>query len=145
MQLTLIEATGKKTAFLHHLVDRLSLSEVEIIHARAEEVGSDLRYRESYDWVLARAVARMPVLAEYTLPLARLGGRVVALKGEGAHAEVNAAQNAIRLLGGRLAKVEPVELPHVRETHHLVVIEKRAATPDKYPRRPGMPAKRPLL
>jgi len=84
------------------------------------------------------------VLAEYLLPLCRVGGRCVALKGEHAAAEVQSAQDALRILGGRLARIISVELPQVVETHHLVVIEKIAATPPQYPRRPGIPSKRPL-
>jgi 16S rRNA (guanine527-N7)-methyltransferase len=86
----------------------------------------------------------MPVLAEYLLPLCKMGGRCIALKGENAIAETQQAENALRLLGGRIEKVVPVELPQVAETHYLVTVEKIAATPPKYPRRPGIPSKRPL-
>ncbi len=144
IDLTLLEATHKKTEFLSHLVKRLNLNNVRILTARAEDAGQDATTRERYDVVLARAVAQMPVLAEYLLPLCKVGGRCVALKGESAVAETQQAEQAVRILGGRLEKVIPVELPTVAETHYLVVIEKVAATPDKYPRRAGMPSKRPL-
>jgi 16S rRNA (guanine527-N7)-methyltransferase len=117
---------------------------VQVVNARAEEAGQNPAHRERFDVVLARAVAHMPILAEYLLPLCRVGGRCVALKGESAAAEIGAAENAFRLLGGRLAQLTPIELPHVAETHYLVVIEKVAATPPHYPRRPGIPSKKPL-
>lgn len=144
IELTLLEATTKKTLFLEHITQLLGLTNVRILNARAEEAGQDPATREKFDLALARAVAPMPVLAEYLLPFCRVGGRCVALKGEHAAAEVQIAENALRILGGRLVKIIPVELPLVVETHHLVVIEKVAATPPQYPRRPGIPSKRPL-
>ena len=144
IELTLLEATAKKTAFLQHIVEHLKLANVRVITARAEEAGQDPATREKYDLVLARAVAQMPTLGEYLLPLCRVGGRCVALKGENAVAEVQQAENALRILGGHVEKVIPVELPHVAETHYLVVVQKVAATPPSYPRRPGVPTKRPL-
>jgi len=144
LRLTLVEATGKKTDFLRHMVKLLELRDVAVIHARAEQVGHDPLHRETYDWVTARAVAAMPTLAEYLLPLCRLGGHCLAQKGEGAAAEVTSAEPAVLLLGGRLSRLVPVELPGLAETRHLVLIEKVARTPEKYPRHPGRPAKRPL-
>ncbi len=144
LRLTLLEATGKKANFLRHLVSLLQLSDVNVIHARAEEIGQDPLQRESYDWVLARAVAALPTLVEYLLPLCRLGGYCLAQKGEKAVAEVSQAESAISLLGGRLNRLLPVELPGLAETRHLVIIEKIARTPAKYPRRPGKPAKSPI-
>jgi 16S rRNA (guanine527-N7)-methyltransferase len=144
LHLTLLEATGKKTTFLRHIVDTLELREVTIIHARAEQLGHDPAHRERYDWAVARAVAAMPTLAEYLLPLCRLGGHCLAQKGEDAAAEVSTAEAAIQFLGGRLNHLAPIELPGLAETRHLVIIDKVARTPDRHPRRPGVPAKRPL-
>lgn len=143
-QLVLIESIGKKVAFCRHIVEQLELDQVEVVHARAEQVGRDPAYRESFDWALARAVARMPTLVEYLLPLLRVGGRAIAQKGETGPAETQTAVRAMEVLGGELVEILPVELPGVAETRHLVVIEKTAATPAKYPRRPGIAAKRPL-
>ena len=145
LDITLLEATGKKTDFLHHIVKQLGLSQVTIIHGRAEELGQDQAHRENYDLVLARAVAELRVLVEYLLPLCRLGGRCIAQKGNSAHEELNAAQHALALLGGKVRYVMPVELAGLAETRHLIVIDKTARTPQKYPRRPGIPSKRPLL
>ncbi len=144
LHMTLLEATGKKTAFLQRVIDALGLTNVNTLNLRAEEAGQLPAHREQYDVVLARAVARMPILAEYLLPLCKIGGRCVALKGETAAAEVHAAERALRLLGGRLDSLVKVELPHVAELHYLVVLEKVAVTPVHYPRKPGTPAKNPL-
>ncbi len=144
LQLTLLEATGKKVKFCEHIVEKLKLNGVSIVKARAEEVGQDPAHREQYDWAVARAVAEMPVLAEYLLPLVRRGGRALAQKGEGAPAETHRAASAIRRLGGELEQLIPVELPGIVETRYLVVFKKVAATPPAYPRRPGVPTKSPL-
>ncbi len=144
IQLTLLEATGKKTAFLEHVAAELKLSGTNVVNLRAEEAGQNSAHREQYDVVLARAVAHMPILAEYLLPLCKVGGRCIAMKGESAAAEIALAENALRLLGGRFVENIPIQLPHVAETHHLVVIEKIAPTPHHYPRKPGVPSKKPL-
>lgn len=144
IQVTLLEATGKKADFVRHIGETLNLRGLNVLHARAEQVGHDPSYRETYDWVTARAVAAMPTLAEYMLPLCRLGGRCLAQKGEGAAAEVSSAETALHLLGGRLSRLIPVELPGLAETRHLVVLDKVAQTPAKYPRAPGRPTKSPL-
>ena len=144
MRLTLLEATRKKVTFLEHIVRVLELEDVEVVHGRAETLGRDSSRRERYDWALARAVAEMPTLAEYLLPLVRVGGAALAQKGEGAAAEVQAAEAAIKTLGGRVRQLVPVELRGLAETRYLVVVDKMAATPDKYPRRPGMPRKSPI-
>lgn len=144
IQLALLEATGKKTAFLQHIIAELNLTGVKVVNARAEEAGQDPAHREEYDLVLARAVAHLPILVEYLLPLCKIGGRCVAMKGESAMAEINLAEHAIRLLGGRFVQVASIELPHVTETHYLILIDKVAATPPHYPRRPGIPSKKPL-
>lgn len=144
IRLTLVEATGKKAAFCEAVVRALHLGDATVVKARAEEIGHDPAHREQYDWVVARAVAGMPVLLEYLLPLARLGGQALAQKGEGAPAEVQPVEQVARLLGGRLKQLMPVELPGIVETRYLVIFEKTAATPRAYPRRPGLPGKSPL-
>jgi len=144
IRLTLLEATEKKVRFLRHLVDKLNLRDVEIIHGRAEDFGRDSRYRERYDVVLARAVAVLRVLVEYCLPFCRVGGRLIAQKGREVEEEVRSAQKAIGILGGEVKAVKALELPGLREPRNLIVIEKTAPTPLKYPRRAGMPAKHPI-
>ncbi|MCE7947675.1 MAG: 16S rRNA (guanine(527)-N(7))-methyltransferase RsmG [Chloroflexi bacterium CFX4] len=144
LHLTLLEATGKKIAFLQHLATLLGIEGVQFLHARAEEAGQMPDQREHYDVVVARAVAHMPILAEYLLPLVRVGGQCVAMKGESAEREVREAANALRILGGRVAGISAVNLPNVAEPHYLIVIDKIAPTPRLYPRKPGTPAKKPL-
>jgi 16S rRNA (guanine527-N7)-methyltransferase len=143
LRLTLVESVEKKAAFLRHIVAVLGLSEVAVVAARAEAIGRDPAQREQYDLVVARAVAELRVLAEYCLPLCRVGGRFLAPKGGQVADEAQAAAEAIRRLGGRLIAVEPVELPGV-EPRTLVVVEKVRLTPPQYPRAAGVPAKRPL-
>lgn len=143
-RLTLLEATGKKVTFLEHLIGRLGLRAVAAVKARAEELAHDPSHREQYDLALSRAVAELPVVAEYTLPFCKVGGWAIAQKGEAGAGEAWSAEKAIALLGGELRRVVPVELPGLAENRSLVVIEKVHPTPGTYPRRPGVPSKRPL-
>ena len=117
---------------------------MEIISSRAEDLGQQSAHREKYDWALARAVASMPILAEYLLPLVRVGGSILAQKGENAHAEAHSAEKAYRVLGGKLKHISKIILPGVADERYLVTVEKVAATPSQYPRRAGIPAKMPL-
>ncbi len=144
MRLTVVESVAKKAAFCRHVADTLALDGVTVLAERAESVGRQAAHREAYDWALARAVARLPILAEYLLPLVRLGGAMVAQKGETAVAEAQEAQDSLALLGGALEKIHPLTLPGIAETRYLVLVRKVAATPPRYPRRPGIPSKRPL-
>ncbi len=144
-RLTLLEATGKKVTFLEHLIQQLGLQTATAIKARAEELAHDLDHREQYDLALARAVAELPVVAEYTLPFCKVGGWVVAQKGEAGAAEAWTAERAITRLGGELRRVIHVELPGLPEDRSLIVIEKVCPTPMTFPRRSGIPAKRPLV
>ena len=143
-RVALLESTGKKVQFLEHLRGVLQIEDLEVIHGRAETVARQDEHREKYDVVVARAVAEMPVLAELMLPFARLGGVVIAMKAASAEAEVAEADRALAVLGGTLLRIIPLELPGLVEPRRLAVIRKSAVTPDAYPRRPGIPAKRPL-
>lgn len=144
MQLTLVESVGKKADFCRHIVKCLDLDKVTVIQERAEVLGQSVEHREQYDWAVARAVAAMPVLAEYLLPLVRVGGTMLAMKGESGPAESHAAENAFRILGGHLRQLLPVTLPGVAEERYLILVDKVAATSPAYPRRTGIPSKRPL-
>jgi len=144
IRLVLVESVGKKAEFCRHLVNLLGLEQVEVIQARAEEIGQSPKYREQFDWAVARAVAKLPTLVEYLLPLVRIGGSVLAQKGESGPAEAHSAENATRILGGQLRTVRQVDLPGLAEDRYLVVIDKVAATPPRYPRRVGVPSKNPL-
>ncbi|HZD11884.1 MAG TPA: 16S rRNA (guanine(527)-N(7))-methyltransferase RsmG [Candidatus Binatia bacterium] len=144
LQLTLVESVTKKVRFLSLVLEELSIADVQVLDARAETVGQDRAYRASYDWAVARAVAPLNVLLEYLLPLCRIGGRALAMKSDRAQAEAEAAAKAIEVLGGAAPRFYPVRLPGRDETSYLVAIQKRVPTPDAYPRRPGLPAKRSL-
>jgi len=144
IKLTLLESTAKKVTFLRHVVERLALADVEIVNARAEDLGHEARHREQYDLVLARAVARMPTLAEYCLPFCKVGGRFVAQKGSEARAELEDAGRAIELLGGRVHDVKEMHIAEIAQHRYLISVAKVRATPAQYPRRAGIPAKRPL-
>ncbi|HEX7433114.1 MAG TPA: 16S rRNA (guanine(527)-N(7))-methyltransferase RsmG [Anaerolineaceae bacterium] len=144
LRLTLVESVGKKANFCQHLVEKLELEDVSVLTARAEEIGQLKEYRQKFDWAVARSVANLPVLVEYLLPLVKVGGRILAQKGENAHIEANAAEHALSLLGGRLRQLMPVTLPGVVDERFLIVIDKIAATPPIYPRKTGIPVKKPL-
>jgi len=144
IKLALLDSNNKKITFLRHLIRKLELNDVEVIWGRAENVAHREEHRENYDVVVARAVAEMPILAEYALPFCKVGGLLVAYKGPKAPQELEAAEEALSILGGRLIRLAPVEVPGLHETRILVLIAKERPTPAKYPRRPGIPAKHPL-
>jgi 16S rRNA (guanine527-N7)-methyltransferase len=143
LRLTLLEATGKKAAFLEMLCTELALQDVTVLHARAEDAGRDPAHREHYALALARAVAPLRVLVELALPFVRAGGHLAAVKGSGAEREAREAQPALAECGGEVIGITPlaVNAPHPPK---LVLVRKTAATPERYPRRPGIPSKRPL-
>jgi len=140
----LIEANQRRAGFLVKLTAELCLREVSVVRGRAEEVGREPGHRGKYDWVLGRAVAPMPTLLEYCLPLARVGGAVVAHKGPEAEEEMAGSAVALEKLGGRARAMERLSLPRGMGERVLVVVEKTGETPEAYPRRPGIPRRRPL-
>lgn len=145
MRLTLVDSIGKKMEFCRHLATLLGMEGVDFVTGRAEEMGSNPTHRERYDWAVARAVAGLPVLAEYLLPLVKVGGGMLAQKGESGPAEAQTAEKAFHILGGRLRKLEPVILPGVTDERYLVIVDKVSTTPGQYPRRVGVPSKSPLI
>lgn len=142
-QFTLIDSLRKRVDFLNELKEKISLTNVKAIHARAEEIANETAYRESFDFVTARAVAEMNVLVEYCLPLVKVGGAFVAMKLIDSKEEINNAKRAIELLGGEITKNYSYYLPEDKG-YELIEITKVKNTPQKYPRRPGMPKKRPI-
>ena len=144
LRLTLVESVAKKGQFLQAVVDELSLSDVTILAERAELLGQQPQHRQQYDWAVARAVAELRVLVEYLLPLCRVGGQMLAQKGDGVHEELASAGSAIALLGGGEPQVTSVTLPTREQPHYFVTIAKIGETPGGYPRRVGVPSKRPL-
>lgn len=139
---TLIEANGKKIGFLEYIIQRLNLKEVFLIKARAEEMArGDLR--ERFDLAVGRGVAKLNVLLEYTLPYVKIGGCMIAQKGRNLQ-EINEAKKALSLLGGKITQIRSLKLPFSDEHRNLILIKKVKSTPLSYPRRPGIPKKRPL-
>jgi len=143
MQFTLVDSIQKKVDFLNAVVQTLALPATSI-QARAETLAHEPAHREQYHLVMARAVAALPTLVEYTLPFARIGGLVALPKGPKAQQECTAAQSAIAKLGGELLSVFPLEIPEDDARRTLVLLRKIQSTPSNYPRRTGIPAKRPL-
>ena len=141
LEMTLVEADGRKAAFLTHACARLGLDGVAIVNRRAEEAGREPELRESFDVAVARALAPLPALVELCLPFVRVGGRLLAQKTRDEDPE--AARRAIELLGGGPARIRPAP-SRLRSAGVIVVVEKISATPAAYPRRPGVPTRRPL-
>ncbi len=144
VSLVLVEATRKKCDFLEAMIKELKIYNVFVVNARAEDVGRDPDHREYYDVAVARAVADLPVLLEYLLPLVKVGGVAVAQKSKKVEEEVERADTAILLLGGLDAEVIPVTVPDLPDERNLIVVEKIVETPEEYPRRVGIPSKTPL-
>lgn len=147
LKVTIVDSLNKRINFLRDLCDQLGLDGVELVHDRAETFGAqNSPYREQFDLVTARAVARLVVLSELCLPAAKVGGQFMAYKATAAQDELKLAQGAINKLGGQLDTVETLELPtEPVEERNFVLITKVGATPNKYPRRPGVPNKKPLV
>ncbi len=145
IRLVLLEATAKKAKFLSHVASGLGLADVEVVVGRAEEIAHDAQYREKFELVLSRAVAALPTLAELTLPFCALEGSFIAQKKGDIEQELSQAAKAIKTLGGNLRVVKEVAPEIFDDKRWLVVIDKVAPTPPQYPRRPGMPAKRPMV
>ena len=145
LHVTLMDSTAKKLRFLDHACNALELDNIRTLHARAEDTGRHKAHREAYDIVTARAVGRMPALMEYTLPLAKLDGQVVAMKGTSAYDETSAAAKAITTLGGELFTIEEIRLPTLDNPRYVIVVDKVDPTPRRYPRNAGIPTRDPIL
>lgn len=144
LRLTLVDSLQKRVGFLQYLITLLSLSETTALHGRAEELGRDRAYRENYQIVVSRAVAKLAVLAEYGLPFVQKDGVFLAYKGADAAQELAEAQKAIALLGGKVRDVKTYALPKQMGKRTIIVIEKIKECPPVYPRKPGIPARKPL-
>ena len=144
-RVTLLDSTNKKLRFIQRVGSALQLKNINTLHARAEDAGQRKGHRQAYDCVAARAVAPMPALMEYTLPLAKIGGQVVAMRGADAYSETATAAKAIETLGGELFAIEEIKLPTLDKPRYLVVIDKLSSTPPRYPRQAGTPTRQPIL
>ncbi len=144
LEVTMLDSTAKKLRFIDVVGRELQLNNVRTMHARAEDAGRDKGHRASYDIVVARAVARLPVLMEYLLPLAKPESQVIAMQGMTAYDDANSAAKAIDVLGGELFTIEEVLLPTLDNPRYLIVIDKIKKTPRQYPRQPGAPNRDPI-
>ena len=143
LDFTLVESTGKKCTFLNEVIKELNLKNVRVLNGRAEDFGKDKKYREKFDHVTARAVARLNTLCEYCLPFVKVNGSFIALKGN-AEEEIKAAQNAVNVLGGKYSIIKEYNLPLEEAKRTLIKIEKIKNTPSMYPRGNGKERKQPL-
>ncbi|MDF2902797.1 MAG: gidB [Bacillus sp. (in: firmicutes)] len=144
IHVTIVDSLNKRIHFLEHLADKLKLDNVRFIHDRAETFGRNPKHREQYDVVMARAVARMSVLTELCLPLAKVGGTFIAMKAQSASEELEAANKAITVMGGKLNTVHSFMLPIEESERNLLIVNKMKSTPKQYPRKPGTPNKTPI-
>jgi 16S rRNA (guanine527-N7)-methyltransferase len=144
IEVTIVDSLNKRISFLNHLANVLNLENIHFVHDRAETFGVNPAYRESFDVVTARAVARMSVLSEFCLPLVKVGGHFLAMKALHAKEELDTAQKAISTLGGKLEKVHTFTLPMEDSERSILIIKKEKQTPKKYPRKPGTPGKSPI-
>lgn len=144
LEMTLLDSRLKKIEYLDNIVETLGFNDLELIHSRAENLGQDPAYRETYDLVVSRAVANLSSLAEYCLPFLKIGGYFIAMKGSDYESEVNEAKKAIKKFGGEIQEIIDVKIPKTDIVHSLVMIKKERSTPNKYPRRPGTPTKDPV-
>ena len=144
LQVTIVDSLQKRLTFIEHLAEELGLEGVSCVHGRAEDVGQDPAYRGQFDIVTARAVASLNVLAEYCLPLVKIGGQFLALKAQKSDQELEEARAAIRILGAKLIKVTEDQLPVEAADRRYILIQKTKETPNKYPRKAGKPAKNPI-
>jgi 16S rRNA (guanine527-N7)-methyltransferase len=143
-ELLLIESTAKKTAFLNHIIRKLELQNVEVLSSRAEEAAHLPVYREQFALALSRAVASLPTVVELALPFCRIGGKFIAQKKGEIDREITGAEKAIAVLGGRLNQTKRIELTEFADARYLVIVDKISSTPGEYPRRPGVPERRPI-
>lgn len=144
-KITLVDSLNKRINFLNEVCKEISLENIQCIHARAEELARDLEYRENYETVVSRAVARLNVLIEYMLPFVKKGGLCICMKGPNIDGELEEAKNAIKVLGGKFKSVESFFLPDSDIERNVIIIEKVAETPKKYPRKAGLPSKQPII
>ena len=144
IKITLVDSLNKRINFLNEVIKELNLKEIETVHSRIEDFGKDKKYREKFDYVTARAVANLSVLSEYLIPIAKINGQCICMKGSNVEEELNTSKNAIKILGGKIQKIEKFNLPKSDIERNVIIIKKIKNTPTRYPRKAGMPAKEPL-
>ena len=144
IKMTLADSLNKRLIFLQEVINKLNLKNIEIIHARAEELGQSKRYRENFDIATSRAVANLSTLSEYLIPLVKNDGKVISMKAGEAQEEIETAKKAIKILGGKIDKIEEFNLPQTEIERTIIIIKKERHTPSGYPRKAGIPSKSPI-
>ena len=144
LKITLVDSLNKRLIFLQEVVKELNLKNIEIVHARAEEFGQNKNYREKFDIATSRAVANLATLSEYLVPLVKISGKIISMKASNAKEEINDAQKAIEVLGGKIEKIEEFDLPESDIGRTIIIIDKNKCTPAIYTRKAGTPAKEPI-
>jgi len=144
VKVTLVDSLNKRILFLNDVIEKLSLKDIETLHYRAEEFGQNKKYRESFDIATSRAVANLSTLVEYLLPLVKVGGICICMKGSEIKEELESSKKAIEILGGEIQEIEEFCLPETDIKRNIVVVKKISSTPKKYPRKPGTPSKEPI-
>lgn len=145
LKITLMDSLNKRINFLNEVIKDLKLENIETIHARAEELGKNKKYREQFDIATSRAVANLSTLSEYLLPFIKVGGKCICMKGAEVDDELKTASKAIEILGGKLKNKDIFTLPQSDLGRSIIVLEKIKSTPGKFPRKPGTPAKEPIV
>jgi len=144
VNVTLVDSLNKRINFLQEVISEINLTNIKAIHSRAEDFGQNKEHREKYDISVSRAVANLSVLVEYLLPLVKVGGKCICMKGSEVEEEITNAKFAIKELGGKIEVVEEFYLPGTDIKRNIIVIRKEKETPKKYPRKSGTPSKQPL-
>ena len=144
LDVVLVDSLNKRVSFLNEVVEKLKLENISAIHSRIEDFGKNKLYRENFDVATSRAVANLSTLAEYMIPLIRVGGNCICMKGSEVKEEINSSNNAVKILGGRVKSVDNFCLPETDMKRNIVIIEKIENTPKKYPRKPGLASKDPI-
>lgn len=143
-EMVLLDSLNKRIIFIEEIIEKLRLKKLKAVHIRAEEAGKNAKYREKFDIATSRAVSKLNVLIEYLLPLVKLGGSCICLKGPNIKEELEEAKNAIEILGGEIEKIEEYNLPESDIGRNIIVVRKIKNTPNKYPRKAGTPSVSPL-
>lgn len=141
--IVLLDSLNKRINFLEEVKENLKLENITTIHGRAEEFGKNKKERETYDIATSRAVAPLNILLEYLLPLVKVGGKAICMKGSNIE-EIENAKNALEILGGQIEKIEEITLPNSDIKRNIIIVKKVKNTPSKYPRKPGTPSKEPI-
>ena len=140
----LMDSLNKRINFLNEVIELLQLKNIEAFHSRAEEMAKNNKFREKFDVVTSRAVAKLNILLEYMLPYTKINGKCLCMKGPNIEEEIKEAEKALKILGGEIEKIEKIILPDSNIERNIIIIRKKSATPLKYPRKAGMPTKEPL-